>query len=56
MATSKSSKSASSAARSTGSRPNILVIFGEDIGIPQVSAYTRGLMGKPSSWCVALTG
>jgi arylsulfatase A-like enzyme len=26
-------------------RPNILVIFGDDIGIPQVSAYTRGLMG-----------
>jgi arylsulfatase len=25
--------------------PNILVIFGDDIGIPQVSAYTRGLMG-----------
>jgi len=26
-------------------KPNILVIFGDDIGIPQVSAYTRGLMG-----------
>jgi arylsulfatase len=26
-------------------RPNILVIFGDDIGIPQLSAYTRGLMG-----------
>jgi len=26
-------------------RPNILVIFGDDIGIPQVSAYTMGLMG-----------
>ena len=26
-------------------RPNILVIFGDDIGIPQISAYTRGLMG-----------
>src|SRR5215470_8828919 len=25
--------------------PNILVIFGDDIGIPQVSAYTKGLMG-----------
>ena len=22
-------------------KPNILVIFGDDIGIPQVSAYTR---------------
>jgi arylsulfatase len=27
------------------SHPNILVIFGDDIGIPQISAYTRGLMG-----------
>jgi arylsulfatase len=27
------------------SKPNILVIFGDDIGIPQVSAYTMGLMG-----------
>jgi arylsulfatase len=27
------------------SKPNILVIFGDDIGIPQISAYTRGLMG-----------
>jgi arylsulfatase A-like enzyme len=26
-------------------KPNILVIFGDDIGIPQVSAYTQGLMG-----------
>src|SRR5215510_7915425 len=26
-------------------KPNILVIFGDDIGVPQVSAYTRGLMG-----------
>ena len=26
-------------------RPNILVIFGDDIGIPQVSAYTMGMMG-----------
>lgn len=31
--------------RSEASKPNILVIFGDDIGIPQVSAYTRGLMG-----------
>ncbi|HEY4367494.1 MAG TPA: arylsulfatase [Steroidobacteraceae bacterium] len=27
------------------SKPNILVIFGDDIGIPQLSSYTRGLMG-----------
>lgn len=26
-------------------RPNILVIWGDDIGIPQVSAYSRGMMG-----------
>ena len=26
--------------------PNILVIFGDDIGIPQISAYTMGLMGS----------
>ncbi|MEJ5018781.1 arylsulfatase [Ochrobactrum vermis] len=29
----------------SGKRPNILVIFGDDIGIPQISAYTMGLMG-----------
>ncbi len=28
-----------------GKPPNILVIFGDDIGIPQISAYTMGLMG-----------
>ncbi len=28
-----------------GGAPNILVIFGDDIGIPQISAYTMGLMG-----------
>ena len=28
-----------------GRKPNILVIFGDDIGIPQISAYTHGLMG-----------
>ncbi|PWK65307.1 arylsulfatase [Aminobacter sp. AP02] len=29
----------------SGKPPNILVIFGDDIGIPQISAYTMGLMG-----------
>ena len=29
----------------TTTKPNILVIFGDDIGIPQISAYTMGLMG-----------
>jgi arylsulfatase len=28
-----------------GKPPNILVIFGDDIGISQISAYTMGLMG-----------
>jgi len=28
-----------------GKKPNILVIFGDDIGIPQISAYTQGMMG-----------
>jgi hypothetical protein len=26
-------------------KPNILVIFGDDIGQPNISAYTHGLMG-----------
>jgi arylsulfatase len=30
---------------SPGGKPNILVIFGDDIGVPQISAYTMGLMG-----------
>jgi arylsulfatase A-like enzyme len=32
-------------AGSSGKKPNILVIFGDDIGIPQISAYTMGMMG-----------
>jgi arylsulfatase len=32
-------------AAQAGKKPNILVIFGDDIGIPQISAYTQGLMG-----------
>ena len=28
-----------------GNQPNILVIFGDDIGVPQISAYTMGMMG-----------
>jgi arylsulfatase A-like enzyme len=31
--------------KKTHDKPNILVIFGDDIGIPQISAYTMGLMG-----------
>ena len=33
------------AAAPSGRKPNILVIFGDDIGIPQISAYTMGMMG-----------
>jgi arylsulfatase len=33
------------AAPATNGKPNILVIFGDDIGVPQISAYTMGLMG-----------
>jgi arylsulfatase len=29
----------------SGGKPNILVIFGDDIGVPQISAYTMGMMG-----------
>ena len=29
----------------SGSKPNILVIMGDDIGIPQISAYSMGMMG-----------
>jgi arylsulfatase A-like enzyme len=33
------------ASGATGRPPNILVIFGDDIGVSQISAYTMGLMG-----------
>jgi arylsulfatase A-like enzyme len=36
---------AAPAAAPSGRKPNILVIFGDDIGIPQISAYTMGMMG-----------
>ncbi|UVC11033.1 arylsulfatase [Rhizobium sp. TH2] len=36
---------AQDAAKPPSKTPNILVIFGDDIGIPQISAYTMGLMG-----------
>ena len=32
-------------AQAPAKTPNILVIFGDDIGVSQVSAYTMGLMG-----------
>ena len=31
-----------------GGKPNILVIFGDDIGLTNVSAYSMGLMGYPT--------
>src|SRR5262245_35791329 len=33
------------AAQKDGKKPNILVIFGDDIGVHSVSAYSRGMMG-----------
>jgi arylsulfatase len=32
-------------AAQSGSKPNILVIFGDDIGQSNISAYTHGLVG-----------
>ncbi len=40
-----STASMSSATAADGKKPNILVIFGDDIGITNVSAYSNGLMG-----------
>src|SRR5262249_23278957 len=36
---------AAASAQTAAKKPNILVIFGDDIGVPQISAYTMGLMG-----------
>jgi arylsulfatase len=36
---------APAAAASSGRKPNILVIWGDDIGIANISAYSNGLMG-----------
>src|SRR5262245_3442052 len=33
------------AAQSKGTKPNILVIFGDDIGIANLSVYSDGVMG-----------
>jgi arylsulfatase A-like enzyme len=45
-------------AQAPAKKPNILVIFGDDIGISQVSAYTMGLMGyrTPNIDCIANEG
>ena len=41
----KAAPSPAPATPAAGRKPNILVIFGDDIGIPQISAYTMGMMG-----------
>lgn len=33
------------AVRATGKKPNILVIWGDDVGISNLSCYSHGLMG-----------
>jgi arylsulfatase A-like enzyme len=38
-------ETASAGAAQAGKKPNILVIFGDDIGITNISAYSDGLMG-----------
>src|SRR5262249_31173486 len=37
----------SAMAQTSGQKPNILVIFGHDIGAWNVGAYSNGMMGKP---------
>ena len=39
------SQTKSEAAGQTAGKPNILVIYGDDIGIANISAYSDGLMG-----------
>ncbi|WP_407192734.1 arylsulfatase [Bradyrhizobium sp. STM 3566] len=41
----KAAPSPAPAAAPSGSKPNILVIFGDDIGYWNISAYSRGMMG-----------
>jgi arylsulfatase len=45
LALAKHNRAVAATAQAGGKKPNILVIFGDDIGIPQISAYTQGLMG-----------
>jgi arylsulfatase len=45
VAQAQTAPAAAPAASAAGRKPNILVIFGDDIGIPQISAYTMGMMG-----------
>jgi arylsulfatase len=43
--TQTTAQKSNTATASPGGKPNILVIFGDDIGVPQISAYTMGMMG-----------
>ena len=45
LAQAQSAAPAAAPAATSGRKPNILVIFGDDIGVPQISAYTMGMMG-----------
>ncbi len=45
MAVSSRAQTSAPTGGAAGKKPNILVIFGDDIGIPQISAYSMGLMG-----------
>lgn len=45
FANAEDAKPAATSPVAGGSKPNILVIFGDDIGIANVSAYSHGLMG-----------
>jgi Sulfatase len=45
LALAERNQAVSSAAARDGRKPNILVIFGDDIGQSDISAYTFGLMG-----------
>ena len=41
----KTPRGASGGSERTGAKPNILVIWGDDIGQSNLSCYTHGLMG-----------
>jgi arylsulfatase A-like enzyme len=45
MASTKKAAASSKKATATKKQPNILVIWGDDIGISNLSCYTHGLMG-----------
>ena len=45
VASTTSAKAQRQLPASSGERPNILVIFGDDVGIANISAYSNGLMG-----------